>query len=314
MDFHNPTRNWNVMLAICLIFLLAGCKPENVTPTVPSSPATLPPATPSPAPTTCPIGDHTGELTSGGQVRKYKIHVPSSYQPEKSTALVLGFHGAGSSAATFESYSGFNAVSDREGFIMVYPDATEEYHAWHAAPGPNNPDIDFARDLIDELQSRCNIDPHRIYATGHSNGGGLSNRLACDLADRIAAIGTVAGANEAADICRPARPVAVFSMHGTADTIITYNSFQNLKQPPATYSMLGIPIPEWASAWANRNGCDPDTSDAVHNVVISEMHWGNCRANADVILYTIEGGGHEWPSKLIDVAQTIWDFFILHPR
>jgi len=78
--------------------------------------------------------------------------------------------------------------------------------------------------------------------------------------------------------------------------------------------MLGIPIPEWASAWANRNGCDPDTSDAVHNVVISEMHWGNCRSNADVILYTIEGGGHEWPSKLIDVAQTIWDFFILHPR
>jgi polyhydroxybutyrate depolymerase len=312
MNFQNSKRNWKATLAVCLVFFLAGCTPGNVMPGVTSSPATPPPATPSPVPTQCPIGNHVEELISGGQVRQYRLHVPSSYQPEKPAALVLGFHGAGSSAATFESYSGFNAVSDREGFIVVYPDATEEYHAWHSTPGPGNPDIDFARDLIEAMLHRCNIDPNRVYASGHSNGGGLSNRLACDLADHIAAIGTVAGAYEEPEDCYPSQPVAVFSMHGTADPIITYDSFRNMNQAPATYSRISMPIPQWASAWAIRNGCDPHSSEVIHEPLISEMHWSGCRAQADVILYSIEGGGHEWPGKLMDVAQTIWDFFVQH--
>src|SRR5512144_1935564 len=91
-----------------LIFLGIGCQPATVTPSVSIT------ASPSPTPayTTdkCPMGDHTDSIPSGGQVRQYLLHVPTTYQPEKTVALVLGFHGAGSNSEQFETYSRFSNV------------------------------------------------------------------------------------------------------------------------------------------------------------------------------------------------------------
>ena len=294
---------YKAAVLISLTLLLAGCQPASARPT----------ATPSTASTNCPTGDHMEELTSGDEVREYRIHVPTTYQPEKPAALVLGFHGAGSNAWEFESYSDFSSVADCEGFIVVYPNAREGHRTWNTTPGPNNPDIRFISDLIEELKSRCNIDPNRIYASGHSNGGGMANRLACALGDRIAAIGTVSGAYEGAEECYPSQPVAVSAIHGTNDPIIPYNAFQSMKEPPAAYYLISIPIPQWASAWANRNGCDPIAAQSDEYEQVTAQKWSNCRVDADVILYTIQGGGHEWPAHRFDVAQTIWNFFERHP-
>jgi polyhydroxybutyrate depolymerase len=177
--------------------------------------------------------------------------------------------------------------------LIVYPQGLGQKPVWNPSPGSR--DVEFVNDLIDTLQRRCSVDPDRIYATGHSNGGGMVHRLACELADRIAAIGPVSGAYSSGP-CTPSRPVPVFAIHGTADPIVPYDG-----------------IPEWATAWAERNGCSPEPVDVVRNVLISEKQWHDCKAEADVILYTIVDLGHDWPGDLIDVGQTIWDFFEEHP-
>lgn len=248
---------------------------------------------PSPvAPGNCARGDYFDAIESGGQTRQYLLHVPATYKPDTPAALVLVFHGAGISAERFVSYSQFSNVADREGFLIVYPQGLGE--VWNPSPGSR--DVQFIRDLINHLHERCSVDPNRIYASGHSNGGAMVDRLACELADRIAAIGTVSGAYQRPAECSPSRPVPVFAIHGTADTIVPYEG-----------------IPEWASAWAQRNGCDPEPADIPHNVLIGEKKWSNCREGADVILYTIQDLGHDWTHDLIDFGQTIWDFFEQHP-
>ena len=248
--------------------------------------------TPSPVVTAnCARGDYFDQIESGGQARQYLLHVPATYKPETPAAVVLVFHGAGIGAERFISYSRFSNVADREGFLIVYPEGLDE--VWNPSPGSR--DVQFVSHLIDHLQQRCSVDPSRIYASGHSNGGGMVHRLACELADRIAAIGTISGAYQSPGECSPSRPIPVFAIHGTADTVIPYEG-----------------IPEWAAAWAARNDCDPEPVDIHHNVLINEKMWSNCREEADVILYTIQDLGHDWTHDLIDFGQTIWDFFEQH--
>ena len=295
---------------ILLVFiLLVGCAPEKplIIPTavateILSDPtATTPPeiiftSTPSPiAVEDCGRGDHFDPMESGGQTRQYLLHVPATYTPEKPAALVLVFHGAGISAKRFVDYTRFSRVADREGFLIVYPQGLgqEEEPFWDTSPGSR--DVQFVSDLIDHLQRRCNVDPKRIYASGHSNGGGMVNRLACELADRLAAIGPVSGAYSSGS-CSPSRPIPVFAIHGTTDTTVSYNG-----------------IPEWAAAWAGRNGCELEPVEVIHNVLISEQQWKNCDAGADVVLYTIQDLGHDWTHDIINFGQTIWDFFERHP-
>lgn len=240
----------------------------------------------------CTRGDYFDQIESGGQTRQSLLHVPATYKPEEPAALVLVFHGAGIGAERFVSYSRFSNVADREGFLVVYPQGLDEF--WNPSPGSR--DVQFIRDLIDHLQRRCSVDPNRIYASGHSNGGAMADRLACELADRIAAIGTISGAYQRSGQCSPSRPVPVFAIHGTADSIVPYEG-----------------IPEWAAAWAERNGCDPEPVDIPHNVLIGEERWSNCSEGAEVILYTIQDLGHDWTHDLINFGQTIWDFFEQHP-
>jgi polyhydroxybutyrate depolymerase len=294
-----------LQIALLLILLLAACQPATATPTV------APSATPSYTSADCPTGDHTQQLTSGGQARQYILHVPSAYQPGKPIALVLGFHGAGSSAREFESYSDFSFIANMESFIVVYPQALGGHPTWNTTAGADNPDIQFVRDLLDDVESRCHIDPNRIYASGHSNGGGLANRLACNLSERIAAIGSVSGAYQWSEDCSPARPVAILGIHGTDDPIIPYNGYPDAKEPPAAYYAISVPIPQWASSWSTRNGCDIKPSSLDQSDQVTRDTWSNCRAGVEVILYTIHGGGHGWPESF-EAAQVIWEFFARH--
>lgn len=169
----------------------------------------------------------------------------------KPAALVLVFHGAEIDAERFVSYTRFSTVADREGFLIIYPRGLGEEPVWNPSPGSR--DVQFISDLIDYLQQYCRVDPNRVYASRHSNGGGMVDRLACELADCIAAIGTVSSAYQSSGACSPPRPVPVFAIHGTADNIVPYER-----------------IPEWASAWARRNGCDLEPVEVIHNVLISE--------------------------------------------
>ena len=268
------------------------------------------PAASSPASSACTPGTYAEELTSLGQTRQYRLHIPSSYKPGAPVPLLLGFHGAGSTGAQFEAYSGFTTLSDRFGFIAVYPQGLGDLTNWDTLP--NSQDIPFVRDLIDAIAARCSIDPARIYATGHSRGGGMANRLGCDLSDRIAAIGPVSGDYENSGDCSPSRPVPVVAFHGTADPTIPYNGFGLPGQIHESYLRIGTPIPTWAAAWAGRNGCSNTPSLVFQFGPVTGQGWGNCTSGADVVLYTIQDGTHDWPTA-VDAAQMIWDFFSKHP-
>jgi polyhydroxybutyrate depolymerase len=275
---------------------------------------------PSPsASETCAAGDRLVQIESDGELRSYRIHVPAKTAGGPPAPVVFGFHGNAGTAEHFEAYSGFSSLADREGFLAVYPQGAGEIPTWEINAVADNPDVRFVRAAIDDLTARCAVDPDRIYATGHSRGGGMANRLACDLADRIAAIGPVSGTYPPEGGCDPARPVAVIAFHGTADPVVPYGGISNSGLPPAAYFTIGIPIPQWASAWAARNGCGSQPAVILDETYLAGSAWVGCRGNADVILYSIPDGGHGWPggsnssSSDFNAAQMIWDFFEKHP-
>ena len=281
------------IIAISLVLFGAGCRP----------------AAPAPA-ASCAHGTTNAQIVSGGLARQYRLHVPASYRPGQPVPLVLGFHGAGSTGAEFEAYSGLSALADQAGFIAVYPQGLGTLTNWDTLP--NSQDVPFVQDLLDTLEARCSIDPKRVFATGHSRGGGMANRLGCELSDRIAAIGPVSGDYEDGESCSPVRPVAVVAFHGTSDPTIPYNGFGVPGAIHESYTRIGTPIPTWAANWGARNSCSSTSSIVFQEGQVSGQEWADCQAGADVLLYTINAGTHNWPTD-VNAAQMIWDFFVQHP-
>ncbi|MGQ9888169.1 MAG: extracellular catalytic domain type 1 short-chain-length polyhydroxyalkanoate depolymerase [Aggregatilineales bacterium] len=268
------------------------------------------------------VGVVEGSVESGGDARAYRLYIPAGYDPDQPTALVFSLHGFASNAGQQARFSGFDALAEAEGFIAVYPQGAGLPPRWNAGiRGLNGAslvdDVAFINDLLDHLAGKLCVDPARIYMTGLSNGGGMSHRLACDLAERVAAIGTVAGAYPLPedDACAPSRPVPVIAFHGTADRIVPYAGNQSLAAAPA-----------WAAAWAARNGCDPTPASLPSSGSVSAVRYGGCAGGAEVVFYTVAGGGHTWPGGLalpavivgrtsrdVDASRLMWAFFQAHP-
>ena len=207
-----------------------------------------------------------------------------------------------------------SAKADRENFIVAYPDGLD--NVWHDGPGAEgDADQKFIRDLVVTLEQQYSIDPKRIYATGISNGGGMTNRLGCDMADLIAAIAPDSGAYNFWQSCKPSRPVPVLAFHGLDDNIVPYDGGTPKAMEPA--------IEEWAASWGTRNGCSstPNITTPVDGVTIRT--WSNCKENAEVILYTLANHGHSWPgspvmpksitSQAVNATDVMWEFFKAHP-
>lgn len=264
-------------------------------------------------------GDSRQTIESGGLTRSYKLHIPEIYDITQPAPLVLSLHGFTSNSEQQELFSGWDEIADAENFIVAYPQGAQTPSRWNA--GPNlftrlNPidDVAFIRAVIAEITENYCIDAARIFVNGLSNGGGMTHRLACEMADQIAAVGTVAGAYPALETeCEPARPIPVISFHGTEDPLVPYNGNRMLP-----------PIQDWAAEWAARNGCDPTPENIPATGDTSGVHYVNCDDNADVILYTIDEGGHTWPggfpllilgktTRDINASETMWEFFMAHP-
>jgi polyhydroxybutyrate depolymerase len=200
-------------------------------------------------------------------------------------------------------------------------------HFGGLGPGPQiwntlGRDVIFISDLIDKLEAEYNIDPNRIYANGMSNGGGMAFALSCKLTDRIAAVGAVAAAQEEPWNCGDSKPVPTIAFHGTADKLAPY---QGGPSPIAPIPFANIP--EWTARVAGRNHCKGDPIETRISPSVRRLPYTNCAENADVILYTVEGGGHTWPGGRhlpewitghtpddLDASRVMWDFFVQHPR
>jgi polyhydroxybutyrate depolymerase len=274
-----------------------------------------------------PAGVARDTLTVGSEERSYLLYVPASYDPATPAPLVVSLHGFASGPVNQMEVSQWNELADEHGFIVAYPSGTGFPKRWNtsgAAGEGGADDVAFLLELIDALSQQFSIDPQRVYVNGLSNGGGMSYTLACLRPERIAAIGGVAGAyTEPVGGCNPDRPVPVIAFHGTDDRIVPYaggaaGGPQNFVFPA---------VPDWAAAWAQRNGCDatPDTLPAQGEV--SGVRYTGCTDSAEVVFYTVEGGGHNWPgggrlpelivghtTQDIDASAVMWEFFVQqHP-
>ncbi len=274
----------------------------------------------------CRANVTNGEIVSSGQERSYLLYVPDTYNPSTPTPLVICIHGLAQWPAHQMEMTGWNELADEFGFIVVYPAGTSFPLRWNAGGelgSADDPlfDVIFLSDLIDALEEQYNIDQTRVYANGLSNGGGMSHMLACKLSDRIAAIGTVAGAYSLPwSECTPARPVPVIAFHGTDDPIVPYQGGRDhgpgLSLPP---------VAGWVATWAELNGCAHTPLQLPASGEASGVGYTECDQNAEVIFYTIDGGGHTWPggeplpewltghtTMDIDATELMWQFFCLH--
>ena len=257
--------------------------------------------------------------------REYLLHVPASYDPTKPTPLVISMHAAGLWPAAQMEISRWNELADRQGFIVVYPSGAKSSgpRIFHVDKGPARMrDVRFISELIDKLEATYNIDPRRIYANGLSNGGGMAFVLSCTMSDRIAAVGMVAAAQLLPfSWCTDPRPVPMIAFHGTADRAVPYNGGTSWVAPDSFPNVL-----TWTRNWARRNRCAPNPSDSAVAEDVTRRAYTDCARNADVVLYTIHGGGHTWPggkplpewfvgttSRSIDATSRMWEFFREHP-
>jgi polyhydroxybutyrate depolymerase len=264
-----------------------------------------------------------GKIVSSGQERTYLLYVPSSYDPAAPTPLVISLHGFVEWPAHQMQISGWNDLADEYGFIVVYPSGTKFPRRWQAGSRVGDStdpllDVIFISDLLDELESKYNIDASRVYANGLSNGGGMSFLLGCMLSDRITAIGGVAGAYAfPLEDCLPSRPVPMIAFHGTADPIVSYHGGLS-----GDNGFLFPDLPEWMAARAVLNGCVGAPLDLPASGDASGIRYSGCSQGADVVFYTLLAGGHSWPggdplpewivgytSQDINATQVMWEFF-----
>jgi len=282
-------------------------------------------------PATLSPGDTTRTLTHDGRERSYLAHVPPAYDPTRPSPVVLVFHGGGGNAENARMMTGFDAVADAEGFIVVYPNGTgqraDRLLTWNGgrccgyAMEQNVDDVGFVKALLADLGAVANVDARRIYATGMSNGAIMAYRLACELSDVIAAIGPVA-ATQNLDACAPSRPVPVLHIHGDADKNAPYAG------GVGTESLVGVSfesVEATIAFWVQQNGC-ASTPQVTQNGSIRHTVYSGCREDTAVELYTVVGGGHAWPggqpgrrggdtpTTELNAAQVIWEFFAAHPK
>jgi polyhydroxybutyrate depolymerase len=165
-------------------------------------------------------------VSVAGQQRTAYLHVPANIDRGKKYPLVIGYHGGAANAQQYIEQSQLFAKGERAGFIVVSPEGTAigpagKRRVWnsgseYARNSRNADDVAFTRQLIDRISSMYPVDPKRIYATGFSNGGQMSYRVALEMSDRIAAIAPMSG-GRLAEGSRPSRAVPVLHFHGTAD-------------------------------------------------------------------------------------------------
>lgn len=277
----------------------------------------------------------TGTITIDGRKRTYEVHVPKPYDASRAVPLVLVLHGRLGNGHGTAGLTHFDSVSDVHGFLVVYPDGL--HRSWsdgrEASPSEKEgvDDVKFLSLLIDKLSHEYNIDPARVYATGISNGGFMTQRLACDLSDKIAAVGIVAATmgEDTANACHPSRPVPVRMIHGTKDPLVPIGGGALGKN--GSHGVV-LSLEATALKWAKLDGCNPkpaeanlpDTAD--DGTSVRESVFSGCKAKAEVLVDVVENGGHTWPggkqylpaaiigktTRNLDASEALWEFFSKH--
>lgn len=284
-----------------------------------------------------PPHDVDGRVTAGGLTHEYHLYIPSSYRAGHPTPLVILLHGGGGDAAGIEETTNLRNTAERHGFLLLRPEGFDlrglNLRTFNAGAccGPaaqrNVDHVGAIRAMLDAVERSYSVDPRRVYATGHSNGGMMAYRLAVELSNRIAAIAPNAAMLVLDHPRQPSHPVAVFHMHGLADRCAPFEGGRSAGIDPS----IRPPVRASIDFFVHANGCGTAPRVTYDHGDAHCVTYGGCRANADVVLCTIAGGGHAWPGGTryalrtrhncggemtndLDANEAMWTFFMAHPR
>lgn len=249
---------------------------------------------PSTAPAVAPKSQILIDVS--GDRRLVDLYVPELRAAEKAP-LLIALHANGETPSAMEKQSGVDELAVREEVIVALPPASNR--RWRAQQGAGaveaSPDITYIAGLIRQLIATQPVDPARVYVTGWSMGGALTDRVACELADLVTAVAIDAGAPWS-EVCDPARPVSVLVIHGTADNTFSIDAAHLL-----------------AERWRRVDGCPPFDEATPIGEHATSVHAGPCEAATAVTFVTVQGGAHRWftdPSA----TELAWQFLDAHPR
>jgi len=265
------------------------------------------------APVTCPAtslppGETTTTLQVGGTARTFILHVPKGYTGKTPVPFVIDWHPLMGTGASQKSISGYQALSDQEGFIIAWPNGIDQ--AWNIGPCCTRSravdDLAFARAIVDDLKARGCVDPKRVYADGYSMGGGMSHYLACNAADVFAAVAPSAFdlLTEDEEPCHPTRPISVISFRGTADPLVPYAGGASMPPNGLNVTIHFLGAEATLKRWAELNECTGAPMDTGNGC----QTYTQCKAGTEVTLCTKQGGSHD-PGD----AKLGWEMMKKHP-
>lgn len=293
-------------------------------------------------------------LMVDGRERAYELHLPapagasedgagsaSSVAHVVGAPLVILLHGRGGTGAGMRDITAFDAVADAHGLVVAYPDGiAHEWNYTRGLPGyekvedADRDDVSFMAALTEHLVTSLDLDPERTYLAGFSNGGFMTNRVACERPDLFAAYGSVGGAGFGGmtQLCVQEPPAAFLIMHGTADPIVPWDGI-SVRAEDGREAEILMSVPRTLAYWASRAGCAtegqrssiPETG-ASPGTRVELLGVGGCATGGQVILVAVVGGGHVWPGVAslpeetlgrinfdIDAGEMLWGFFEANP-
>ncbi len=275
-------------------------------------------------------GDYQFEIPVDTFTREFMMHVPVDLDPDQPAPLLFLIHGTGSNGPNTRAVGEVDRFADAAGVVTVYPEAYTigTLHAW-AVPGTVGmergvDDLAFFNLMIDRVTQELNIDESRIFIAGISNGGVLTQWVACQLNDRLLGFASVGATalREISDACAPARAMPAMFFLGTEDPIFWWDGIvgTNFETLSAEASV---------ARYAGLNGCSSAFEiDSIQDFVpqdsstVRRWRYSGCRDGTQVLLYGVDGGSHTWPgspfespalgctTRDIHASQLIVDFLV----
>ncbi|NAY93405.1 prolyl oligopeptidase family serine peptidase [Muricauda sp. JGD-17] len=276
-----------------------------------------------------------GSLEHQGNQREFILHIPQGYDGTEETPLVMVLHGGSGNAESVQGFTQMNPVSDQNGFLVVYPQGfgpASPGYSWAdgratSATEMEVDDVGFIEKLVSELRSEYNVDSKKIYVCGFSNGGFMTQKLACELPDTFAGVGTLA-ATIGLDVlqnCSNAQSIPTIFMLGDADAFVPYDGGTVANNPTPVEGIETL-----VDYWVENNACATNepalklpNTDTTDNSTVTLFKYTDCDCNADVSFYRINGGEHTWSgvenvsyeevagetNEDINASSVLWSFF-----